>query len=131
MIWDELEFFEKKEFDCKCGCGGNQMNHDFLKKLDDFRGRLGFPLVVTSGYRCPDYNERVSTTKRNGPHTTGRAVDVNVFGRQAFAAVRQASLGGWFSGIGINQRGAHHKRFIHLDDLEPDDGRFRPTLWTY
>ncbi len=130
-IWDELKFFKKSEFDCRCGCGRNEMDPDFLRKLDDHRSRVDFPFVVTSGYRCPDHNEAVSNTGRSGPHTTGRAVDLALFGRRAFGVMRHATLGGWYSGIGLNQRGPHNKRFIHLDDLEPEDSRFRPTVWTY
>lgn len=129
MIWDELEFFQKKEFDCRCGCGRNEMDPDFLKKLDDLRRRLGFPLVVTSGYRCPDHNESVSTTGRDGPHTTGRAVDFGIMGYKAKRLLTQASLGGWMTGLGVNQKGPHNKRFIHLDDLESE--RTRPNVWSY
>lgn len=130
-VWDELRFFKKSEFDCRCGCGGNEMNPDFLKKLDDLRSRVDFPFIVTSGYRCPDHNEQVSSTGRNGPHTTGRAVDLSLFGQRAFNVMRQWTLGGWGTGIGLNQKGPHKKRFIHLDDLEADGKRFRPTVWTY
>lgn len=130
MIWDELRFFKKTEFDCPC-CGGNQMSETFLRKLDDHRGRVDFPFIVTSGYRCPNHNEQVSSTGRNGPHTTGRAVDLAIFGRNAHRLIQQGALGGWYSGIGLKQHGPHAARFVHLDDLEQTDGRFRPTIWTY
>lgn len=107
------------------------MDDDFLLMLDDLRHRLKFPLVVTSGYRCPVHNVRVSTTGPTGPHTTGRAVDLAIFGGQAFRLITQASLGGWMSGIGLKQHGTHERRFIHLDNLESGSGRFRPTVWTY
>lgn len=131
MIFDELRFFKKSEFTCKCGCNRTYMNPDFLKKLDDARSRFDFPFFITSGYRCPEYNERISTTGRTGPHTTGRAVDIQLFGKNAFRVIQQCSLGGWFTGIGLHQRGPHAKRFIHLDDLTEDDNRARPTVWTY
>ena len=107
------------------------MEPDFLKKLDDLRGRFDFPFIVTSGYRCADYNERISSTGRTGPHTTGRAVDLALFGRKAYGLMRHWTLGGWGTGIGLHQRGPHDKRFIHLDDIPADDNRFRPTVWTY
>ena len=131
MIWDELKYFKKTEFDCKCGCGKNDMDEGFLKKLDNMRHVLGFPLVVTSGYRCPDYNERVSTTGRNGPHTTGKAVDLSVFGYRAWVVLRYALGANAYPGVGLKQHGAHSSRFIHLDDLEQADNRYRPTTWTY
>lgn len=128
--WSDIRYFARGEFDCNCGCGRNDMQLDFVAKLDDLRTRLGVPLRVTSGYRCPLYNNVVSTTGENGPHTTGRAVDVQLAGANVHRLVMQASLGGWFSGIGLHQRGPHSKRFIHLDDLEAP-AHPRPRIWTY
>lgn len=128
--WAEITFFKKTEFDCNCGCGSNLMEKTFLKTLDDLRGRCDFPFIITSGYRCPEYNDAVSSTGRNGPHTTGRAADIKLFGQRAFNVIRHCTLGGWMTGIGVMQHGPHNSRFIHLDDLEPGD-RFRPTIWTY
>jgi len=130
-VWDELKFFKKNEFDCKCGCGGNEMSPVFLKKLDAHRERLDFPFIVTSGYRCPAHNNNVSTTGLNGPHTTGRAADFHVFGHKAYRFIHIAARAGFYSGIGLKLHGAHASRFIHVDDLESHDNRFRPTIWTY
>jgi zinc D-Ala-D-Ala carboxypeptidase len=133
MSWQNIIYFEPAEFACKCGeCGsdGTEMALDFVETLDDLRGRLGFPLVVTSGYRCPEYNSRIASTGLDGPHTTGRAVDIKLAGPNVHRLVMQVSLGGWMSGIGLNQRGDHAGRFVHLDDLtEPD--HHRPRVWTY
>lgn len=106
------------------------MSLSFILTLDDLRTRLGFPLHISSGYRCPWHNDQVSTTGFNGPHTTGRAADVLISGEGAFRLVTQSSLGGWFTGIGINQKGPHDKRFIHLDDLTAPDHP-RPRVWSY
>ena len=125
--------FELSEFACRCGeCGsdGSEMSPDFVRKLDDLRERCGFPFRVTSGYRCPDYNDRIASTGRDGPHTTGKAVDVQLAGPNVHRLLQQISLGGWMSGIGLNQRGEHSSRFVHMDDLtEPDHPR--PRVWTY
>jgi uncharacterized protein YcbK (DUF882 family) len=128
-IWDELRFFKKSEFDCNCGCGLNKMDPEFLRKLEVARERAGFQFVITSGYRCPLYNQVVSATGENGPHTTGRAADVSAFGERAFNLV--AMVPDLFTGIGLKQHGKHEARFIHLDDLEKKDNRARPTIWTY
>lgn len=129
--WEIIEHFKPSEFACKCGhcdSDGNEMNVDFIEKLDQLRARHGFPVVITSGYRCPAYNDSISTTGREGPHTTGHAADVGISGERAFNLVMHSSLGGWMTGIGINQRGDYVKRFIHLDDLNTDK---RPRIWTY
>lgn len=124
-----FKHFSRSEFQCRCGCGANQMADDFIKILDDLRELLGFPLIVTSGYRCPSHNVAVSTTGIHGPHTTGRAVDFAISGPRAVALVRRA-LHSSMRGIGINQRGDHAQRFIHLDDLDGPDHP-RPNVWSY
>lgn len=119
------KYFKYDEFKCK-HCGENHMESSFIDKLDLLREECGFPLAVTSGYRCPDHNEAVSTTGRNGPHTTGRACDLRCNGRQAFVVLREAFALGLFTGVGVQQRG--EVRFIHLDDM---DTAPRPNVWSY
>lgn len=133
ITWDMIRHFDPKEFACRCdtcGSDGHEMDMNFVYALDQLRERSGRPMRITSGYRCPAYNASISTTGHDGPHTTGRAADVGVSGEPAFNLVQQCSLGGWMRGIGINQKGPHDKRFIHLDDLEGPDHP-RPRVWTY
>ena len=131
LDWGDMEHFQPGEFKCRCGeCGsdGTEMNIEFIFALDQLRERQGSAMVITSGYRCPEYNDRIASTGLDGPHTTGRAADISVSGEKAFHLVQQCTLGGWMRGIGINQRGEYNKRFIHLDDLDGDN---RPRIWTY
>lgn len=121
-----FEHFTKEELECKCGCGGLP-ELDFVKKLERLREELGFPMPVTSGYRCPDYNARVSSTGRTGPHTTGRAVDIGVDRYRAWRLILEAMPE--FTGIGLQQKG--QGRFVHLDDLPNAEGQPRPTVWSY
>lgn len=109
-------------------CREQGMHPTFLERLDELREELAFPLRVTSGYRCPVHNAKVSSTGSNGPHTTGRAVDLGVTHWHAYRAV-QVALALGFTGIGVKQHGGG--RFIHLDDLPADVGRPRPTIWSY
>lgn len=124
-------FFKPHEFSCKCGCGlgGEGMDGTFIRRLDDLRAELGFPLRVTSGIRCPAWNSRVSNTGQNGPHTTGHAADIAVAGAHAHALIGMAVP--LFSGVGVAQKSNHATRFIHLDDLPPTETRPRPWLWSY
>lgn len=133
MNWDEIRYFTPDEFACRCGecdSDGAEMDLGFLWKLDQLRTRLKQPLIITSGYRCPAYNDRISTTGIAGPHTTGKASDIGISGKQAHRLLQLAVLGGWFSGIGIHQRGPHEERFIHLDTLTLP-AHPRPRVWTY
>jgi uncharacterized protein YcbK (DUF882 family) len=104
------------------------MQTHFLELLDSLRDECGFPLIVTSGYRCPEHNAAVSSTGRTGPHTTGRAADLAVDGARAHALMTIALAMG-FSGLGVNQKGPG--RFLHVDDLPNASGQPRPTIWSY
>lgn len=122
-----LRYFKVSEFDCK-HCGQNHMDMRFLGLLDELRDRVGFSLRISSGYRCPTHNQAVSSTGPNGPHTTGRAADLDVNRHQAVAVLR-AALNLPFTGIGVQQKGAG--RFIHLDILTAPEHAPRPTIWSY
>ena len=120
--------FTPEEMACK-HCGALSVDTEFMDRLEDLRHEYGRPMVVSSGYRCPAYNETVSTTGPKGPHTTGCAVDISVRGRDAYDLLQLAvSHQHAFTGIGINQKGAG--RFLHLDSLQAP-WHPRPALWTY
>ncbi|WP_354504833.1 D-Ala-D-Ala carboxypeptidase family metallohydrolase [Limibacillus sp. MBR-115] len=107
-----------------------RIDENFLDHLEALRMAFGRPLIVTSGYRSPEHNKRVSSTGNSGPHTTGRAVDVHIYGSAAFDLL-DASLAHGFTGIGLQQKGPVSSRFIHLDDLPGNDTRKRPWIWSY
>lgn len=123
-------YFTRVEVQCRCGCACADMDSTFMARLDALRDALQQPLVVSSGYRCPAHNTRVSSTGQAGPHTTGHAVDLAVSGALAFAILALAFRLG-FTGIGVQQKGAHAGRFLHLDDLPPGPGCPRPCPWSY
>lgn len=124
MNWERISYFTEAEFKCR-HCGYVHMQQDFVARLDILRQRLGSPLRVMSGYRCPQYNDEISFTGEEGPHTKGVAADIAVAGPIAREVLRIAS-DMRFNGIGIMQKGKHESRYIHLDDVP---GPFR--LWTY
>lgn len=124
MTW---KHFARSGFACKgtnCCNGSNLIDDKLIDVLDTLRDRLGFPMPVSSGYRCPIHNQRVSTTGPNGPHTSGLAADISV-DRDKAVALLGAALQMQFTGIGINQKGSG--RFVHLD-IVPRDTR---TIWSY
>ncbi|MFZ9064655.1 MAG: D-Ala-D-Ala carboxypeptidase family metallohydrolase [bacterium] len=110
-MWEGIQYFKPEEFKCSC-CGEEHMNLHFVKLLDETRRKLGFPLKISSGYRCPDYNEKVSSG-RDGPHTTGKAADIHIYYGDARLLLDEVM--DVFEGIGINQKGPVEGRFIHLD----------------
>ena len=121
-------YFNLADFNCK-HCGANKMSREFITQLDELRRRCGFTLIVTSGYRCPVHNQRVSTTGPNGPHTTGQAVDLGVSRQRGHDVLRHAMAMGVFTGVGVQQKGV--SRFLHLDTLQEPQHAPRPTVWSY
>ena len=119
------KYFSEAELKCKCGCGEAKTDLDFLSLLDLLREEFGKPVILSSAYRCPEYNAKVSSTGANGPHTTGKAVDILARGTDAYTIMKIATKLG-FTGIGVSQRGV--SRFIHLDTLVND---MRPWVWSY
>ena len=122
----ESEHFSKEELQCS-HCGECHMDAEFLEMLEEIREAYGGPIHVTSGYRCPEYNNTISNTGTTGPHTTGKAVDVKVYGKKAYKLVNTAMYHG-VTGIGIHQHGPHEGRFIHLDIIHSN---VRPWIWSY
>jgi len=122
------KYFTEDELRCS-HCGINNMNNLFMQRIVMLRELLGFPFVVTSAYRCK--NHPIESRKDSpGAHTTGQALDINVYGNNAHRLL-DAALRAGFSGVGISQKGEHLKRFIHLDNLSTSDDRPRPTVWSY
>ena len=117
--------FSDMELSCSC-CGENKMEESFLQKLQAVRDDFAFPMHVNSAYRCSAFNMRISTTGENGPHTTGKAIDIGVAGKEALRLVALALKHG-MSGIGLSQKGDYTSRFLHMDDLTEG----RPHTWTY
>ena len=124
-----LPYFSDAELKCRCGncdSDGSEMNGAFMDKLMRIRSTLAFPLIITSAYRCSEYNDAISSSGENGPHTTGRAIDIAIRGEDAISLIEEAIKEN-MTGFGINQKGT--ARFIHLDDLIDDYPR--PTIWSY
>lgn len=120
------DYFSESELSCNCGECDGWMDEEFLERLDDLREMYGRAMVLSSAYRCNEYNFVVGGTQHS-PHTKGIAVDVVVAGVNAYDLVSYAMKMG-FSGIGIKQEGNWSGRFIHLDDAKGDT---RPRIWSY
>lgn len=118
--------FKLDEFACK-HCGKNEIDHELVDMLQALREDLGFPFVISSGYRCEEHPvERKKSTP--GTHNMGKAVDIACSHHNALKIV-SAAEGYGFTGIGVNQKGKG--RFIHLDIAKATDKRPRPHIWSY
>lgn len=126
--------FARSELACRCGCGQMAFGAGALARLEALRQAFQAPMLISSGYRCPEYNRRVSDTGTNGPHTVWRddaiAVDVRLFGARAARLIRLALDHSW-TGIGVAQKGEHSRRFIHIDRMPGCTAHPRPWVWSY
>lgn len=84
--WDEIEYFDKSEFACKCGryCNGYpaEMSEKLVRTADKVRKHFGAPITVSSGLRCATHNANVGGVS-NSRHKTGKAMDFCVRGKSS------------------------------------------------
>lgn len=112
--------FKKSEFDCKCGCGFNDIDYTLVKKLQEVRDEIGHPIKITSGCRCPDHNKAEGASDFSS-HVTGFAADISCthsFKRMTLLSV----LCKHFRRVGVASS------FIHVDI---DHTKDQDVLWTY
>ena len=122
--------FSHEELTCHCGCGRRDMSPDFMESLVKLRRELAVPMPLSSAFRCPDHPLEINKEKQ-GSHAAGVAVDVQLYGADAWRLVALAAMAG-FTGIGVAQNGPLNTRFIHLDRLPRGlPGHPRPTIWSY
>ena len=97
--------FSVNEMTCKCGCGRHEMDGEFMRMLQTLRDEMQGPLRVSSGFRCEDHNEMVSTTGRTGPHTKARATDILISGERAMVFLVRESPSDWLQRDRIKSEG--------------------------
>lgn len=112
-FWGEIEYFTREEFRCKCGgkyCNGYpaEPHEATVRYADAIRKRIGKPVPVNSGLRCPTWNS-VQGGVSNSNHIGGGAVDLGkpsgVTSAQ-MAAIAEEVMGST-GGIGIYDWGIH------------------------
>ena len=114
-----LNYFTREEFDCQVS-GTNNMEMDFLKKLDKLRAYCGFPFVITSGYRHPTMHPIERKKEVPGTHAQGIAADIKITNAADRLTIVTKAIELKFTGIGID------KGFVHVDTRGTT-----PVMWTY
>ncbi len=122
--WSDFPNFTRREFVCRCGCGRADMEPSFMMTLQRVRNALGRPMVVNSGFRCPDHDKAIGGA---GIHPKGLAADIRIAGETVYYLLG-AAYAMDVRGIGLKQHGPWADRFMHLDTVS---GRTRPRVWTY
>ena len=104
--------FDRSEFACKCGCGLDTVDVVLLEMLTIVREQFDVPVNITSGCRCPTYNDIVSGSA-NSQHLIGRAVDIQVQGVEPHKVQNYVDQI-WPDSYGMGRYGT----FTHIDSRE-------------
>lgn len=111
-FWDEIRFFARKEFACKCGkCGGFPVEprEELIRIADGLRTHFARPVIVSSGVRCKAHNVKVGGVS-NSRHLSGKAMDFRVTGKSA-----QTVLAYVLKQPRIRYAYAIDNAFVHMD----------------
>lgn len=111
---DISEHFNRSEFACHCGCGGDTIDAETLAIVERVRAHFGAPVVINSGYRCNTHNAAIGGAKAS-QHLLGRAADIAVHG------VAPSEVYAWLDADHEGGLGSYNS-FTHVDSR---DGRAR------
>lgn len=79
-FWDDIQYFTREEFRCKCGgkyCNGfpAELKEQLVRIADQLRKNLGVPITIVSGLRCQQWNA-ICGGVENSQHMYGEAADI-------------------------------------------------------
>jgi len=114
----DSQYFKRREFACKCGCGFDVVDQVLLELLEAVRMKFEQPVYITSGCRCVKHNKAVGGAA-NSKHTFGIAADFKVEGVMPSTVYKYLDEAlGDSGGLGI------YKSWIHLD-VRSDKARWK------
>lgn len=76
------QHFKVKEFACKDGSLVVFIDEHLVSILDILRNKIGKPVIITSGYRTPEWNKKCGGAKYSY-HMCGMAADIRANGISA------------------------------------------------
>ena len=116
------KYFSESEFRaCTPSCSLQDMNQEFMDKLDKARESAGIPFVLNSAFRSPAW-EKAHGRTGTGAHPHRCAVDIRCHSYQNRFIIIVALLRVGFRRIGIG------KTYIHVDD---DTTKTQDVIWDY
>ncbi len=111
------KYFQRKEFECQCGCGFAGVDAELLTALTKIREHFNAPIPIVSGNRCKDHNASVGGAP-NSYHVRGMAADFTVKDvepKEVVSYINQI----WPNKFGVGQ----YNSWTHLDS------RPNPVRW--
>jgi uncharacterized protein YcbK (DUF882 family) len=114
------ENFNLNEFSCPC-CGGNNIQAEFVERLQRARTKARIPFKINSGWRCPAHNKETKGEAQSS-HMSGWAADIACETSGVRFTILESLRRAGFTRLGIG------KSFIHAD-CDPD----KPpnVIWVY
>ena len=109
---DLTKNFDKSEYTCKCGCGYFAPSHRLIRAMQQLRDKVGVPITLNSGCRCPGHNKREGG-RDNSKHMVGKAADIVIRGyAPAEMFIVAEEVLDFFNGcVGLY----HDEGFIHVE----------------
>lgn len=124
MNWNDMSpYFQKSEFDCKCGCGKNNMDEKTMSMLLESRIETDLAYVVRSGSRCDSHNKDEGGSETSA-HPKGFGVDVETLTSSARFNILFSLHKVGFRRFGIG------KDFIHADNYNIPE-KTQNIIWLY
>ena len=105
------EHFLYSDFICPC-CDSIKLIPGFynhVSKLESMRKAAGFPIIVTSGYRCKSHNKTVGGSVRSWHLLFATDIQPENCDSTKLMILYELALAAGFGGIG------HYESFLHLD----------------
>jgi len=115
-----MRYFKIDEFNCSC-CSKNEMDREFLDRLDKAREYAITPFVISSGFRCKSHNKSSGGTETSS-HLKGLAADIVVKNSEQRYKILTGLINAGFNRIGIAIN------FIHVDY---DQTKPQGVIWIY
>lgn len=106
--------FVTTEFDCKGSgcCSATPIDPKLIEYLQDIHDHFDATTTILSGYRCPNYNNKINGAAAS-QHLKGKAADIRVKGVEPkYVAEYAESIG--IKGIGLYE-GDDQGNFVHID----------------
>lgn len=118
-----FKYFTWSEFDQPNlpGSGEKYMSADFIHKLDRIREDVGFPMIISSGYRDPEYNAQIGGVVGSS-HIKGLAADVLAPTDDMKYDIAKSAIRNGITRIGWGNS------FLHLD---VDKEKSQQVVWGY
>jgi hypothetical protein len=121
-----MNFFPTYETECRCGCGVNNIDSNFMNMLNKAREIADIPFSLTSACRCPQRNKKEGGSSSSSHISTNRrkckAVDISANTSRKRFIIIAALIKAGFTRIGVA------KNFIHVD---LDNSKPLRVMWLY